>query len=57
MSTNFPNKLHFALLSWKRCEIERRTGIATSTIRYWLAGKGHPEPASIRALRKIGVRI
>jgi len=57
LSTNFPNKLHFALLSWKRCEIERRTGIATSTIRYWLAGKGQPEPASIRALRKIGVRI
>jgi hypothetical protein len=55
--TEFTHKLQLALHTWTKAGIERRSGIATSTIRYWLAGKGQPEPASIRALRKIGVRI
>ena len=54
--TPFTEKLRLALHPWKRVEIERRSGISTSTIRHWLKGN-QPEPASIRALRKIGVRI
>lgn len=54
---NFVQKITLALRPWNKAEITRRTGITQRAMSNWLIGKARPEPASIRALRKIGVRL